>query len=304
MFSNLLPSDRKYNDIREGWGATGAPGTLDRPFVIEEIPGDSSRTVVVHLMSSFLSQSKNIPLAMVPLVMEIEIGGLDDAFYGTGNNWIITRPRLIADVYTLDTQLSNSFTSHVLQGRSLPFLQSGLYSMMATITSTSQFSLPINSGFTRLSTIYFSFIKDGKETTEFFHPLSQRIGNDPAGALLPVTAELDTFSWNIQCGSERYPQFDCDSVGESFHRLRVAQLIYQGSDSFSISSSQYRENRAIFAMNLERCPGVAGHTVINTRSGSQVTLNFKNLGEAKQIHVVMHYDQVLNVSSAGCEVLD
>ena len=108
----------------------------------------------------------------------------------------------------------------------------------------------------------------------------------------------------MQSGADRYPQFDCDSCGESFHRLRVAQLIHQGSDSFSISSQQYRENKAIFAMNLEKCPGVSGHTGINTRSGSQITLNFKNLGEAQQIHIVMHYDQVLNVSAAGYEILD
>ena len=95
-----------------------------------------------------------------------------------------------------------------------------------------------------------------------------------------------------------------DSLGESFHRLRVAQLIHQGSDSFSISSSQYREKKAISAMNLEKCPGVSGHTGINTRSVSQVTLNFKNLGEAQQIHIVMHYDQVLNVSTTGCTLLD
>jgi len=57
-------------------------------------------------------------------------------------------------------------------------------------------------------------------------------------------------------------------------------------------------------MNLEKCPGVAGHSGINTRSGSQLSLNFKNLGTAKQIHVVLHYDQVVNCSAAGVEVLD
>ena len=57
-------------------------------------------------------------------------------------------------------------------------------------------------------------------------------------------------------------------------------------------------------MNLEKCPGVAGHSGINTRSGSQLSLNFKNLGTARQIHVVLHYDQVVSASAAGVEVLD
>ena len=211
----------------------------------------------------------------------------------------------MADVLTLDNALHNSYAKHILDGRSLPFMMHGLYSLKATITSPGQFTLPINRGFSRLSTVYFSFIDEGKETTEFFHPMFRynTPGDNTTGLVANTTAN-DDLSWNIQCGSDRYPQFDCDSTGESFHRLRVAQLIHQGSDSFSISSSQFRSNKAIFAMNLEKCPGVAGHSGINTRSGSQLSLNFKNLGTAKQIHVVLHYDQVVNCSAAGVEVLD
>ena len=35
-----------------------------------------------------------------------------------------------------------------------------------------------------------------------------------------------------------------------------------------------------------------------------LTLNFKNLGAAHMIHVVLVYDQVVNLSAAGVEVLD
>ena len=305
MFSLLLPSERRFNDIRETWGATLAAASLDEPFVIDPIPAGTSRTVVVHLLSSFLSQGKNIPLNMVPLVLELELDDFDRAFAGFGNTWNVTRPRLIADVLTLDNALQNSYAKHMLDGRSLPFMMHGLYSLKATITSPGQYTLPINRGFSRLSTVYWSFIsEDGKESTEFFHPMFRL--NNPAAldsGLVPNTTDNDTFSWNIQCGSDRYPQFDSDSVSESFHRLRVAQLIHQGSDSFSISSGRYRADKAIFAMNLEKCPGVAGHSGINTMSGSQLSLNFKNLGEAKQIHVVLHFDQVVSASAAGVEVL-
>ncbi len=57
-------------------------------------------------------------------------------------------------------------------------------------------------------------------------------------------------------------------------------------------------------MNLEKCPGAAGHPGVNTRSGSQLSLNFKNLGAATQIHVFLHYDCAISVSAAGVEVLD
>ncbi len=118
-------------------------------------------------MSSFLSQGKFIPLSMVPLVLELELDDSDQSFEGNGNQWVVTRPRLIADVLTLDNALQNSCAKHILDGRSLPSSMHGLYSLQATVTSSSQFSLPINRGFSRLSTIYFSFIRDGKESTEF-----------------------------------------------------------------------------------------------------------------------------------------
>ena len=222
MFSLLLPSDRRFNDIRETWGATMQGASLDEPFVADPIPVGGSRTVVVHLLSSFLSQGKNIPLKMVPLVIELEYDDFDRCFEGVGNRWNVTKPRLIADVLTLDNALQNSFAKHILDGRSLPYMMHGLYSLKATITSPVQYTLPINRGFSRPSTVYFSFIDDGKETTEVFHPMFRyNTPGDAASGLVANTEANDELSWNIQCGSDRYPQFDCDSVGESFHRLRM-----------------------------------------------------------------------------------
>ena len=37
MFSKLLPSDRRYNDIRESWGATEAFASLNTPFAADPI---------------------------------------------------------------------------------------------------------------------------------------------------------------------------------------------------------------------------------------------------------------------------
>ena len=58
---------------------------------------------------------------------------------------------------TLDNVLQNSYSSHVLQGKQLPFMMHGLYSIRATIPPGSTlYSLPIARGFTRLSTCYWS----------------------------------------------------------------------------------------------------------------------------------------------------
>jgi hypothetical protein len=117
MFSLLQSSGRRYNDHAEGWGSEDAhPATFNDPGRPDLIPEGKSRTVVVRLLSSFLSQGKAIPLNMVPLVLELELADAGQAFRGTGNSWYITQPRLIGDVLTLDNALQNSYASHILQG--------------------------------------------------------------------------------------------------------------------------------------------------------------------------------------------
>ena len=117
LFSELLPSQRRYNDITEAWGGAFIASGPDSPVHPDEIETDGERTVVVHLMSSFLSQGKMIPLSMVPVILELELGGLDDCFLGTDNQWEISRPRLVADVLSVESTLMNSFAAHTLSGK-------------------------------------------------------------------------------------------------------------------------------------------------------------------------------------------
>jgi hypothetical protein len=84
----------------------------------------------------------------------------------------------------------------------------------------------------------------------------------------------------------------------------MAQLVHQGSDSFSITPFQYRSNKFLIGQHFEKAPGAAAHSGINTRSGSQLTINLKNTGNATLIHVILVYSQILDISAAGCQVLD
>ena len=81
--------------------------------------------------------------------------------------------------------------------------------------------------------------------------------------------------------------------------------MHTGNDSFSISPQQYKVSKFIGAMNFEKALGQAGHSGVNTRSGSQLTLNFRGLPAAiNTIQMVLHYEVAVNVSAAGIEVLD
>jgi len=298
MFSEMLPAQKRFNNISEGWGGIFGGATLNVPFTADPIPEDGgSREVIVTLLLSFLSQGKYIPLSMLPLSLEVELDDVDAAFEGTGNLWEITRPRLLADVCDLDQALANSYASHVLSGKSLPIYMHGLYSVKAAVLAgSSLFSLPIARGFTRLSTVYVSFWDGatGKWANNFTHPNAQGLNVE----------ELDTLQWNLTLGSDRWPTFDTTSTQESFYRLRLARQAHVGSDSLGISSSLYRTSKFIVAQSLEKAPGGSAHTGVNSRSGAQLSLSFKNLGAITTVHVVLHYEQILNVSAAGAEVLD
>jgi hypothetical protein len=296
MFTRLQSSARRHNAFSEGWGSDEVhAATFDEPGEPDDIPANSARTVVVKLLSSFLSQGKAIPLNMVPVVIELELSGADDGFSGTGNSWYITQPRLVGDVLTLDNSLQNSYASRILQGKQLPFMMHGLYSVRATIPPGSTlYSLPIARGFTRLSTCYFSFW-DG--SGKYVNTFNSTVRTDVPGNI----TDSDQCSWNITVGADRYPEFDCSSLQESWYRLSLAQLMH----SFSISPQQYKGTKFIGAMNFERALGQAGHSGVNTRSGSQLTPHFRGLPSSiNTIHVVLHYEVAVNVSAAGIEVLD
>jgi hypothetical protein len=175
----------------------------------------------------------------------------------------------------------------------------GLYSVRATIPPGSTlYSLPIARGFTRLSTCYFSFW-DGQG--KYVNTFNSTVRTDVPGN----TTDSDQASWEITVGAQRFPEFSVSSLQESWYRLGLAQLMHTGKDSFSISPQQYKSTKFLGAMNFERALGQAGHSGVNTRSGSQLTLNFRGLPTAiHTIHVVLHYECAVNVSAAGIEVLD
>ena len=180
LMSELLPSQRRYNNITETWGGANIASGLDSPVRPDPLETDGERTVCVHLMSSFLGQGKMIPLSMVPVILELELGELNDCFLGTEAQWEISRPRLVGDVLQIDQALANSFASHLLSSKSLPIAMTGMYSVKSSVPAGSSiYSFPIARGFTRLSTVYVSFWDgSGKYANSFFSPLAGKTNTD------------------------------------------------------------------------------------------------------------------------------
>ena len=293
MFSYLLPANRRMGNLGESWGASSTTPTLTNLAPINPLGPNTSRQVGCSFISPFLNNGKYLPLSLMPITIEIELDAADAAFSGSPD-WEITRPRLLGDVCQLDQSLSNSYAQHLLQGKSLPFQCEGLYSIRTTVTSGSRFSYPIARGFTNLTAIYISLWDgNGSWITNFYHP--------SAGG--PNATVIDDFNWNITIGADKFPIFDCESTQESYYRLRLCEQTHGGRDSFGITPWEYYTNSFIIGQSLEKAPGSAW-TGYNSRSGSQLTINCKELHNASTMHIVLRYAQIVNLSAAGTQVLD
>jgi hypothetical protein len=273
----------------------GEPGT---PIPIAVGAG---RRMIVQLFSGILNQPKLIPLRLMPLELTLEIGDLISCFEGdatalAGANWYLSDVRLLANVYTLDNTLQNSFAEHIKSGKELEFPFSGTFATVNTIGVVSNKTIVMSRGFTRASTVFWTYRSSPTaKIGEFFSPL--------AGAVPDMTN--DNHRWNIQIGSLRFPAFDAIGHGEHFYRLRQATLTHYGTDSFGITGKEYRTKSYINACELEKAPGVASHTGVDTRSGQALTLNLYDLGTSVDTClIIVCFDLTVRISSAGVEVLD
>ena len=285
-------------NVAEAWGGASstAPSTANM-CPIAPIPFGQSRQVGCSFISPFLGNGKYIPLHMMPITIELELDDKDAVFAGTTNDWEIVRPRLLGDVCQLDQSLSNSYAQHLLEGKDLPFYSEGLYSIQTVIPSGNRFSFPISRGFTRLSAIYMSFWDGtGSWVNRMYNPSDGAVGN-------PNSTTTDDMSWNITIGSDKIPTFDVESTQESYYRLRLCEQAHSGRDSFGMTPWEYYTNKFIIGQSLEKASGSA-HTGLNTRAGSQLTLNFKDIELATTLHVILRFEQIVNLSAAGTQVLD
>jgi len=285
------------NDAIEGWGAQLVGATLEDPFVAAPIPKGKSRRMLCQLLCSFFSQGKCIPLSLTgALTLELELGDSDDCFDTTNTKgfiWSLERMMLYADVLQVDPSVNNSFSQHLLSGKSLPIPFTGIFSFQTSLASTNAYAtVPIQRGFSRLVAIYFNFVVNGFSPVSWFQsPLNGVISD----------VDNDNYQVSIQFGAEKIPTFDTMGVCESFYRLRKTQLLLDGNDSMSLSYRTYVHHRFIQGYSLEKAAGEAVHSGTNTLQGGIVYLQLRNCPAADSVHVICLYDAVASITAGGVE---
>jgi hypothetical protein len=174
MVHTLLPFERRMNDYAEGFGLAEGFGSSYNSRLINRGIGfeagnesptvHDNRVVLFPLLCGVFNQSKFLPLRFMPgLQIELEVVNNYDDCVLTGDAysalWSISEPQVKCDVITLDTQLDNEYTDHLMQGKSLPINFSSFVHQVQAIGQTDRPVIALSRAFTRLKTVYATCFK-------------------------------------------------------------------------------------------------------------------------------------------------
>ena len=120
------------------------------------------------LLCGLFNQIKYLPMQYINLCLEIELDSDPTAAIvkigprtfdvdNTSNNWYIDDVKIFADTVVLDSSLQNSYTSHLLEGKSLPINYTTFVSQSTTMTQQPNYVVNIVRSFTWLKSILSVF---------------------------------------------------------------------------------------------------------------------------------------------------
>ena len=218
--------------------------------------------------------------------------------------WNISDIRCKCGRLTLDNSLDNEYASHLLSGKSLPI---NFASWSHTNQSTGndfnkkKLSANIHRALSRLESIPVNLnhvdTMQYKGANHFHHPISIKL-NDGYDV-------EDEHTFQVQIGSKTMPEYPLSSVTESLYQLGKTV-----GHPLHIYGRWYRSRRYIIGIDTEKISG-AGFTGMSTKSGDQITLNFKDCDAVgyvssapTRMYCALHYDCVLNIQGSGVQIMD
>ena len=325
MFEVLTSLHNRDNDDIENFGYradTEPPGANHTVNTLPGIPGSSYQTVGMKLCSGILNQPKMLPLKYMPLTIELElVNDANDVVVtpavnsefttgNTTNDWQLENVQLKCDICNLDNSLQNNYDSHLLSGKSLP-INFNTYITQSQAITGQDVGVSLNRAITRLKSIFVTFYQSTdtekpthKEFCDFNHPM-----DNATGLLYDKGYELE---YQIQVGSKLFPEYPVRSLSESFAQLKKCLgILGSNFHSVSISPAQYRNNRFIIGCDTEKALQ-AGFTGLNTRQGDLLSVKVKAMDKSvltaskmpDTMYIVLHSDQIMEISDAGVQVFD
>ena len=326
--------DDKQNkfSVPEFWNTGSMPG----------IEGGKKQTVAFKPFLGLINQSKLLPVKYAPIVIELEVvnsnlepiitpgikkylGDTVNTFpaFGTtgantGSDWSIENICIKCDCCTLDNNLNNEYTSHLLSSKALPIKYTTYINQQSAI-SQKTVAVQVSRAVSRLQKAFITFYKNPVVTTtggvttttetlmdkpaiKFYHPM------DNLDYKYNPDQELE---FQIQLGGKLYPEYPCKSISECFTILKqTLNLPDWGLHSVGIDYPQYISHKFIFGMSFEKVPE-SSWTGTNTKSGqilivkvNAVDSSFSGADIANMMYITLVSEQILQISDVGCSVYD
>ena len=260
----------------------------------------------------------------------------------TSTSWELNNLLIRAEVVSLDNTVANNISSHILSGNSLKMY----FPMYHTITQTfnvgaGEINMNIVKSASKLSgafiTLYRTprsgedfgrYLPDNyvyKRWNYFYNPMINGrindVGDGPTDDNLQGQGFADhsrQLSWQMQIQSTKYPEFEAQSLSETFYYLRQAiHYMNPEQESLSFSYRQYRENKYIIGMSFEKMHANEGvsFTGVNTKMGSLMTFKLKltegqktgrdyNIEGIEEVFVHLVSDAIVELRSDGAVLYD
>ena len=324
MFQVLTSAHNRENDDIENFGYradTVQPNGSHTTSTLPGIAGGSYQTVGMKLCSGILNQPKMLPLKYMPLTIELELvngandpvvePGVDSTFTtsNTSNDWQLENVQLKCDICNLDNSLQNNYDSHLLSGKSLP-INFNTYITQSQAITGQDVSVSLNRAITRLKSIFVTFFQSTdtdathKEFNDFNHPMDNATG-------LKYDSDYE-IEYQIQIGSKLFPEYPVKSISEAFAQLKkTLGIIGSNFHSTSVSPLQYRTDHFIIGTDTEKTLQ-AGFTGSDTRQRDLLSIKMKAVSKSvltsakmpDTMYVVLHSDQIMEISDQGVQVFD
>eukprot|EP00438_Fugacium_kawagutii_P006499 Skav236814 [mRNA] locus=scaffold80:397159:400039:+ [translate_table: standard] len=258
-----------------------------------------------------------------------------DGNTATGDDWVLTSCFIRADTITFDNTVDNSITSALLSGTSLKMVVPQYHTITQTFnTGGGEINMNIVKSASKLSHAFITLYRQPKTGLRYnyFRPdnyLHKRwnyfyntmINSEINDGMNPNTNPEEVgqgfadstraLSWQMQIGNKKYPEFECQSLSEAFYFLRrTVNLVNPEQNSLNISYNQYRNNKFVIAVSMEKMASV-NFTSVNTKMGSLITFKLKGTEgaldpaeEVQEIFVHLVNESILELRSDGALVYD
>ena len=232
----------------------------------------------------------------------------------TSIDYEISNPRVVCDLCSLDNNLNNEYSKHLLESKGLPITYTTYITQSQTVKGLTDISVPVIRSVSKLVASFVTFYKSGdpstgyeycdKEFCRFYHPHQNHEPLDEG-----IYDKNKDLEFQIQLGSKLYPEYPCNSITQCFYHLRKAlNLPMFHQHSMNINFKQYRQ--FIFAFSFEKVPD-SSYTGINTRAGQQMLLRVKPAGATipanempDTMYVTLLSEQILEIKDLGLKVYD